>query len=279
MKNSMWTSYYMDLSPEGAVEEIARHGWKYAELSDEHGAVLLERGDPQKAGRAFRKAAENAGVRVEQGHLWLQVPLCDPDRERIVSTLLRWLDLFHAVGIRASVLHCDAYSFPEGTTTEEKAEVNASVIRRLTEHLEGTDMTICLENLFVKPGVAPVVNTADMLLDVIARTDGKHLGICLDTGHLNVVGGNQLEFIRRAGDRLRALHIADNEGSWDMHMMPYGRGTVDFAAVRQGLREIGYDGLYNLEIPGERSCPMEIRGWKLEYLLKALTWQDERDGM
>ena len=85
MKNSMWTSYYMDLSPEGAVEEIARHGWKYAELSDEHGAVLLERGDPQKAGRAFRKAAENAGVRIEQGHLWLQVPLCDPDRERIVG--------------------------------------------------------------------------------------------------------------------------------------------------------------------------------------------------
>ncbi len=277
MKNSMWTSYYMELTPEKAVEEIAKHGWEFAELSDEHGAVLLERGDPEKAGRAFGDCARSAGVSVEQGHLWLTVPLCDPDEERIVSTLRRWLDLFWAVGIRASVLHCDAYSFPAGTATEKKAEANAKVIRRLTEHLDGTDMTICLENLFVKPGVVPVVNTADMLLDVIARTDGKHLGICLDTGHLNVVGGDQLEFIRKSGSRLKALHIADNEGSWDMHMMPYGRGTVDFGAVRRGLREIGYDGLYNLEIPGERSCPMEIRGWKLEYLLKALSWQDEHD--
>ena len=55
----MWTSYYMDLPPEKAVEEIARHGWRYAELSDEHGAALLNRGNPEKAGSAFRKVAES----------------------------------------------------------------------------------------------------------------------------------------------------------------------------------------------------------------------------
>lgn len=36
-----WTSYYMDLSPEDAILEIAKNGYKYAELSDEHAAAPL----------------------------------------------------------------------------------------------------------------------------------------------------------------------------------------------------------------------------------------------
>ena len=48
--------------------------------------------------------------------------------------------------------------------------------------------------------------------------------------------------------------------------MPFGRGTVDFIGVVRALKEINYDGLFNLEIPGERHCPLEIRGYKIEYI-------------
>ena len=41
---SMWTSFFMDLSPEDALRELARAGWPCAELSDEHSRALLERG-------------------------------------------------------------------------------------------------------------------------------------------------------------------------------------------------------------------------------------------
>ena len=72
----------------------------------------------------------------------------------------------------------------------------------------------------------------------------------------------------KAGHRLHALHIADNEGKTDQHMMPYGRGNVDFAEVVAALREVDYHGLFNLEIPGERLAPLPVLGYKLEYIRK-----------
>ena len=69
-----------------------------------------------------------------------------------------------------------------------------------------------------------------------------------------------------AGDRLKAMHLADNEGKTDQHMMPYGRGSVDWSAVMGGLKELRYEGLLNLEIPGESKAPMPVLLAKLDYL-------------
>ena len=49
-------------------------------------------------------------------------------------------------------------------------------------------------------------------------------------------------------------------------MMPFGRGSVNWAEVMDGLRRIGYNGLFNLEIPGENSAPLPVRRAKLGYI-------------
>jgi sugar phosphate isomerase/epimerase len=36
--------------------------------------------------------------------------------------------------------------------------------------------------------------------------------------------------------------------------------------VMQALRDIGYEGLFNLEIPGENKAPMELRDAKIAYI-------------
>lgn len=278
MKLSMWSSYYWPGTPEEAILELEKYGWHYTELSDEHGAILLERGEPERVGAAYGQFARDHGVSPEQGHLWLKVPLCAPAEQKVPDILKRWLDLFGAAGIKASVLHCDSYSFPEGTGHREKVEKNAEVLRVLTEYLRGSDMKICLENLYVKQGVAPAVENIDQLLEVIeCAGGGENLGICLDTGHLNLVEQKgQADFIRRAGKKLAALHLADNDGSRDQHLMPCGLGTVHFSEVFAALKEIGYEGLYNLEIPGERRAPWDILGMKLNYLTKMMTTLEER---
>ena len=128
-------------------------------------------------------------------------------------------------------------------------------------------MTICLENLMEES----CPRTSSDLLALIDAAGGKNLGICLDTGHLNVVNArgvseSQHDFIMNAGARLKALHIADNDGSSDMHLMPYGRGRIDWKSVMMSLAEVGYDRLFNLEIPGESRAPLEVKIAKLDYI-------------
>ena len=282
MKLSIWSSYYVDLSPEDAILEIAKQGYKYTELSDEHGAVLLERGDPKTVGAAFGAFAREHGVEIPQGHLYLKVRLCS-NEEDSAAVLKNWLDLFEAIGIKNAVLHCDSI-FPEGLLEEEIRERNKAVLAQLVEHLEGKDFTICLENL--GNSVSPMENgyykysvhyRVEELLWYIEQLGSEHLGVCLDTGHLNLTKAcSQGAFIRKAGKHLKALHIADNQGATDQHLMPFGVGNVNFEEVHAALQEIGYDGLYNLEIPGERKAPMEIRGYKLQYIKKCMEYLENK---
>lgn len=259
MKLSMWSSYYMDLSPEDAILEFEKNGYSYCELSDEHAAVLLGRGDAKITGAKFKAFCDAHNVSVLQGHLFLTIRLCDESKP-VVETLKNWLDLFEAIGIKSAVLHCDGM-YDSNFSLEEKRERNAAVLRQLTDYLKGKDLVICLENL------REFCENADELLWYINKLGSENLGICLDTGHLNISQfGDQEAFIKKAGKHLKALHIADNEGERDQHMMPFGRGTVDIETVVSALKEIGYDKLFNFEIPGERSCPLEVRGYKLQYI-------------
>ncbi len=259
-KLSVWTAYYVELSPEDAVLELKKHGINCAELSDEHGLMLLERGEPNQVGAAYRTFLEKENFTMTQGHLWLKVKLCtDPDA---VSILKKWLTLYEAIGIENAVLHCDYIDNMPNLTHEERAALNLEKLLQLQAFIKPMRIRICLENLNRS------FQTSEKLLTVIRKLDEDCFGVCLDTGHLNMNGEAQADFIRNIGSRLHALHIADNEGKSDQHMMPYGRGNVDFETVVRTLREIDYHGLFNLEIPGERFAPLPVRGWKLEYIRK-----------
>jgi sugar phosphate isomerase/epimerase len=260
MRPSIWSSYLIELSPEEMVTQFAAKGWECSELSDEHGAVLLQRGDPAKVGRALRLFAQEHGFSFPQGHLWLMADIAGPDQPAVLDQLKRWLDLFLALGIRAGVLHPGGHTLLQ--QGNEPALVHARrvhALQQLADYVRGTPFTICLENVSYAPEV-------EDLLALIEAVGSPHVGICLDTGHLNLASGQQGRFIRRAGPLLQALHIADNEGQTDQHLMPYGRGTVPWDEVVSALKEAGYQGLFNLEIPGENRCPLQVRLAKLDYL-------------
>lgn len=58
-----------------------------------------------------------------------------------------------------------------------------------------------------------------------------HLGLCLDTGHLNAYGdGNLCGWMETLGPLTREVHLHDNHGKEDEHLPP-GQGTIDFTPV------------------------------------------------
>jgi sugar phosphate isomerase/epimerase len=256
----------MEMSPEEMIVTFRGRGFVCTELSDEHSFVLLKRGKPEKTGTALKNFADNLGFSFPQGHLYLRMDIAKPDpahRRKNIDELKRWIELYAALDIRAAVLHPGGSDMPcDKSEIKRVKDARINSLQELSAFASGSPVSICLENL------VKTHNCAEDLLEIIKDCGSpSNIGICLDTGHLNVAKGSQSGFIKKAGKRLKALHIADNLGENDDHMLPFGRGTVDWESVMCALKKIRYDGLFNFEVPGERKCPIEVRMAKLDYAL------------
>ena len=64
--------------------------------------------------------------------------------------------------------------------------------------------------------------------------DSPLVGICWDTGHANRNSDDQIPSIMRLGGRIKALHVNDNLGQTDLHIMPF-LGNVPWEDVMHAL--------------------------------------------
>lgn len=293
MRASMWTSYLAEWSPEEMVQAMAGSGWHTCELSDEHGHDLLKRGDPAGVGETFRAFAEDHGVRFPQGHFYLCTkgirpedlegrkvadiaPADDSEFESAMEDMRRWIDLFNGLGVEAGVLHIGGGALARAGWSEELIfERRCEALQRVADYATGGCTTICLENLGPGSGVL----TAGEILRLIRASGADNVAACLDTGHAHMNGIDCPAFIRQSASQLKALHIADNLGTNDDHMLPYGRGTVPWTEVMRALRQVGYHGLFNFEVPGENKCPPPVRLTKLRYARELAEWMIDHDGV
>jgi inosose dehydratase len=93
--------------------------------------------------------------------------------------------------------------------------------------------------------------------------EGCETGLCLDTGHSMVGGGDPVALTESAASRIRHVHLKDvdkdlvgrvisgtlpyEKAVRDGLYMPLGDGDVDVRRVLDALDEAGYDGWYVLE--------------------------------
>ena len=79
----------------------------------------------------------------------------------------------------------------------------------------------------------------------------EHFTVCVDTGHSNKASryGNPkpADVIRRLGKSVTVLHLNDNDTLTDQHKIPQ-TGCIDWNGVMDALDEIGYGGIYNMEL-------------------------------
>lgn len=90
---------------------------------------------------------------------------------------------------------------------------------------------------------------------------GRQLGICIDTGHANLhrdlFADPAAAFLREFGDRLVHVHVSDNSGAGDEHLVP-GTGTIDWRSLAAALKRIAYRGAIVLELA--QAGPSEAAG-------------------
>ena len=89
-----------------------------------------------------------------------------------------------------------------------------------------------------------ILNNASEGLALIEEVDHSHLGLLLDTFHVNIEEPSVYDCFRQimAAGRLWHVHLGDS------NRLPPGQGHIDFAGIVTTLREIGYQGYLSAEL-------------------------------
>lgn len=266
MYPSMWTSIYWELSPEDAISRLATIGYRGVELSTEHLEVLRDAPDREERLPALGELVEELGIEMDQAHITITVDIASLDDERRrkdQDTVLRDLDVLSELGITHGVLHPGGFGQRQTLDdVKRQNDVRLEAVSTLAAAAERAGVCLALENGIRTTGPDGAITWSGDITGLrafIAEIGSPALGICLDTGHAILEGWDVARAVREAGDLLVATHIADNDGSGDQHRLPYSYGSkVDWMQVMDAFAEIGYEGPFNYEVPGERGRPFEI---------------------
>ncbi len=277
----MWTSILVELSPADAVRQIHDIGFPAVELSTEHIIVLEESASPEAACEELRALVDDLGMLMPQVHVMIHANLASADadeRAAHLATVMRHVELAALMGSKTGGIH------PGGSGPATVAEFEAEKVRRvetfkpLVEFAAERDFSMAIENMCDSPrasrgarGMRGYGCLISELREIVEDIGMPNVGICYDTGHGNLQGLTMAEAIRDAGDLLIATHITDNDGSGDQHRTPF-YGNIDWREGMAALGEIGYDGIFNLEIPGERGLPTAQLDYHMEYALSICNW-------
>ena len=240
------------IGEERAVEYIARAGFDAYDLSlfemAKYDKVTkgLAQTDHPLAGREYlsfvrrlRRIAEDNGIVCNQSHA--PFPTSVPF---IRDYLERAIECTAEAGGEYCIIH------PANNGTPEE---NAEFFHTLLPYARDCGVKIATENMWnwnreedhARPAACSDPDSFNAHLDA---ADDDYLVACLDIGHAEMygLGTTAPEMIDALGCRLKALHIHDNDLKRDSHQIPFSMG-IDFGAMIEALRRIGYRGYLTLE--------------------------------
>jgi sugar phosphate isomerase/epimerase len=159
------------------------------------------------------------------------------------------------LGVPWMVLHPETLpgAFHAGHHSETLAR-NVAFFRELLPLCERYGVGLAVENLPEPMGARGATRSfggvPSEMIEIIDTLDHPLVGACWDTGHARVNQLDQRAGIEALGARLKVLHLQENDGRGDDHMLPYvnGRLGVDWQAVTDGLRAVQFSGALTYEV-------------------------------
>ena len=98
-----------------------------------------------------------------------------------------------------------------------------AALRVVLDHAQRLGVQLLVENNVCSQELRGklLLQTADEFSRLFRAVSSPHLGVLLDTGHLNVTahtfGFDRIEFIRQVAPHVRAFHVHENDGTADFH--------------------------------------------------------------
>ena len=194
--------------------------------------------------RSLRELGDSLGVKFVQAHSPGGNPFDEKKYPDLLLATIRSIEVCGILGIPNIVVHA-------GTELELRKGVffrkNREFYRKLFPAMEANNVNVLTEN-----GTKATMGNADY--DLITGADMRefvdYVGhplfhACWDTGHANCEG-NQYDEIMALGEHLYAVHVNDNLGKKDEHIMPY-MGCVNLDEIINALIDVNYKGYFTFE--------------------------------
>lgn len=209
----------------------------------------------------YRRAMEHYGINPSQMHAPYPVRVqARPDVTHYMQTevIPKSIVVAEVLEVPWTVIHPFKLQYTHGKKRER--EENLEYFKMLIPLMKQCGgVKVCFENLYenvgkrIVEGVCAEPEDAIWYVDTLNEEAGEELfGMCLDTGHLQLVKRDSYDYITRLGSRIKVVHLHENDSIDDLHEMPFTFGTGNersqkWDGIFQGLRDIGFDGTLSFE--------------------------------
>jgi sugar phosphate isomerase/epimerase len=192
-----------------------------------------------------------AGLAADSLHGYFQLEpgdlpgsdLSSPDtavRQGVIEVLRREAEFARAIGCRDVIVHPVAPG--QESADQRRRDSFVEAVAALAETGRRDDVRFLVENM-----PRPMFGSdARLLRQAVDAAGGRHVGLNYDSGHA-MLAGDPVGAVRAMGPRLWGIHLHDNLGEKDDHMIP-GTGRVPLEEIARALAEVGYGGTFMLEV-------------------------------
>lgn len=161
-------------------------------------------------------------------------------RKAAVEETLAALDVAAAVPYKNLVVHCGVPQ-PRAAAADNHLGSLIKSLEELSPAAQRYDVRLALE---VIPNE---LSTPTSLVTIIeSDIDAAGLGICMDVGHARMMG-DVVDAIETCSGHLITMHLHDNRGRTDDHLMP-GKGVIDWDSTTLAFQKVGYDSVWMFEL-------------------------------
>lgn len=115
-------------------------------------------------------------------------------------------------------------------------EIGLNRIRQIVKFAKGLGVKIAFEN----------VDDERYVEYVLDNIKDDNVGLCFDSGHFHCFSKDKFD-ITKYRNRVLAVHLHDNNGNGDMHLIP-GDGTLNWEQVMTNLARCNYNGPITVEL-------------------------------
>lgn len=228
------------------VQLVQEAGFRYIDLS----LYTVRENDPLIIADNWRETAEKLkcytkehGLQFVQSHAPNTNALGgEKEWEKAVKQTIRAVEVCGYLGIPNLVVHS---GWDKEATKEEWFERNKAFFSQLFPAMEANKVNVLHENTTSANMPWYYPKTGADMREFSQYVNHPYFHSCWDTGHANIEGP-QYQQILDLGDDLYALHINDNRGKQDEHIIPF-LGTMNMDEILNALKAIEYQGIFTLE--------------------------------